>query len=530
MSKKRILFCGESHKINSGFGRYTKEVLQRLHDSGKYVVAEFGSYIDETYKQDVPWKVYPNAVKEQHKLYNEYKANPINQFGQWRFEKVVLHFRPDIVFDIRDYWMFSYQEVSPLRKYFNWVIGPTIDSIPQKTEWLSTFQNADAVVTHTDWAANYLKSLNRPINVLGTVSDSVDTNCFKPISWSKSYHKVKNGLPADSIIIGSVMRNQKRKLIAELFCSLREIINKTGNENIFLYLHTSFPEPSGWNIPELLQEYNVYNNVIFTYYSPINNKYCCSLYKGPKILSEEENVYYIFPNVIHGVSNDQLCEIYNLFDVYVQYAICEGLGIPQLEATSCGIPLFAVNYSGMEEILNKVGGQPIDCVLVKELETGSNRAYPINNDFIEKIISWIKLDKKSKKELSKNIRNLLIANYSWDKTTKNIMDIFDSIEPKNNWDEPMQTNTSINVPDNLSNRDFINFIVDNILCEPNFKNTFFIQNYIKNMDENISSDPIKLKQSAIKTLEIFLNNKIYCEKIRSGQIDISAEDYLNCNG
>jgi hypothetical protein len=183
----------------------------------------------------------------------------------------------------------------------------------------------------------------------------------------------------------------------------------------------------------------------------------------------------------------------------------------------------------MEEILNKVGGQPIDCILVKELETGSDRAYPINTDFIEKIISWTKLDAKSKKKLSNNTRNLLINNYSWDKTTKNIMNIFDSIEPKNNWDEPMQTSISSMVPDNLSNRDFINFIVDNILCEPNLKYTFFIQNLIRSMDEDIGSNIVNLRQNSIKTLEIFLNNKIYCEKIRSGQIDISTEDYLNYN-
>ena len=32
----------------------------------------------------------------------------------------------------------------------------------------------------------------------------------------------------------------------------------------YLYLHTSFPERSGWNIPELLQEYDAYNFTLFT--------------------------------------------------------------------------------------------------------------------------------------------------------------------------------------------------------------------------------------------------------------------------
>lgn len=529
MSKKRILMCAEFHDINSGFGRYTKEILSRLYQNPNYEIAEFASYCGDAYVKDVPWKVYPNTVPEGHKDFDVYKSNPINQFGQWRFEKVVLHFKPDIVFDIRDYWMFSYQEMSPLLNYFHWVVAPTIDSIPQKTEWLRTFNNADMVLTHTDWAANYLLSVNDKIKFSGCVSDSVDSDVFKPVTWTKSYHKASYGIPSDAIIIGSVMRNQKRKLIPELFASLRDLISKT-NQKIFLYLHTSFPEAQGWNIPELLQEYGVYNNVLFTYYNPNNKKAYCSLYKGARINCPDGDGYCVFPNVIHGLSNNQLAEIYNLFDIYVQYAICEGLGIPQLEAVACGVPLFAVNYSGMSEILTKVNGTPIDCVLAKEMETGSDRATPINSDLVNKILSWISLSKKEKIELSKKTRQLLLENYGWDKTAEKLCSVFDGLEPKNRWDQPMITR-NLNVPNNLSNRDFVNFIVDNILCEPRLKQTHFVQNLIRYMDEFYDTNSIgeskSPRQNVVKSLEVFLNNKIYCEKVRSGEIDISGEIFLN---
>jgi glycosyltransferase involved in cell wall biosynthesis len=534
--KKKVLMCAESHSINSGFGKYTKEIMSRLHDNKNYEVAEFASYLDVQHPKDVPWKVYPNAVKEGSKDFEIYKSNPLNQFGQWRFDKVVLHFKPDIVFDIRDYWMFSYQEMSPLLDYFHWVVAPTIDSIPQKTEWLTTFENADKVLTHTDWAMGYLKSLNRPINLGRSVSDSVDTNIFKPIGWTKALHKAQHALPTDSIIIGSVMRNQKRKLIAELFNSLRELIDKTQNKKIYLYLHTSYPEQSGWNIPELLQEYGVYNNVLFTYYNPTHKSYHASLYKGAKAPSlEGDNTYCIFPNVIHGVTDNQLANIYNLFDIYVQYAICEGLGIPQLEAASCGIPIFAVNYSGMSEIINKIQGTPIDYILQKELETGSDRAAPFNSDLVNKIIDWINLDAKTKRTLSIQTRESLVKHYGWNKTVDNIIAVFDDIEPKNIWDRPLKTCTTHNVADDLSNRDFVNFIIDKIICEPRLKRTYFIQNLIRSMDEGFSlgannivaNNNSAVKQNAVKTLEVYLNNKIYCEKIRSGEINISSEDYLN---
>lgn len=528
--------CAESHKVNSGFGRYTYEVLKRLHARPDYEIAEFACYENEGFAKDVPWKVYPNGVKDDHKDIGIYKANPINQFGQWRFEKVLAHFKPDIVFDIRDYWMFSYQEISPLRQYYHWIVAPTIDSIPQKQEWLMTFQNADIVLTHTEWAADYLRSLNRNINLQNCVSDSVDPNTFKPVSWTKSFHKAKYRVPSGAFIIGSVMRNQKRKLIAELFASLSAIIKQTQNNKIYLYLHTSYPEMSGWDIPELLQEYGVFNNVLFTYYAPHTKKFFVCPYQGPKIVCPgDPNNLAIFPNVVNGVDNDQLTEIYNIFDIYVQYAICEGLGIPQLEAASCGIPIFAVNYSGMEELTTKLNGVKIEHVLAKELETGSDRAVPINSDFVNKVIDWMNLDPKEQRNKSRETRKLLVENYSWEKTAANLMEVFDRLESKNMWDKPLRINPSINVPKDLPNREFVYFIIDNVLMAPEIKNTYFIQNLIKSLDQEfVLNDPSASnltqpfnRDAVVKTLETYLNNKIYCEQLRNGSVNLSEFNFLH---
>lgn len=512
--------CGEAHSIKSGFGRYTYEILSRLYKNNNYEIAEFASYLKDDFVKTVPWKVYPNIPCNDQEM-EKYNSNAINQFGQWRFDKVVLHFKPDIVFDIRDYWMFSYQELSPLRPYFHWIVAPTIDSIPQKPEWLKTFENADMVSTHTDWAAEYLRSLNRPINLGPCVSDSVDPTEFRPISYTKNYHRAKFGIPDNSFIIGSVMRNQKRKLIAELFSSLRDLLNRTNNHKIFLYLHTSYPEQGGWNIPELLQEYNVYNNVLFTYYNPTSKRLFPSLYKGAKIpCVYNNNEYAFFPNVATGVTNSQLCDIYNIFDIYVQYAICEGLGIPQLEAASCGIPVFAVNYSGMDELTSILDGIKINFRLMKELETGSDRAVPDNNDLVNKVIWWMQKSNQEKNIISRKTRQLLVDNYSWDKTANVWTQIFDSIQPKDIWHQPLQTKPDLSVPQIPNNRDFVCYIVNNVLKEPQLNNTYFIQSMIKSLDEKFAiSDKVispTQRQDYIKVLENFLNNKIYCEEIRSG--------------
>lgn len=63
--KKRILFVGEASFLNTGFSTYYRELLPRLVATGKYEIAEFGSYA----RQDDPqvasfirgrWKFYGN--------------------------------------------------------------------------------------------------------------------------------------------------------------------------------------------------------------------------------------------------------------------------------------------------------------------------------------------------------------------------------------------------------------------------------------------------------------------------------------
>lgn len=518
--------CAESHDVKSGFGRYTHEIMSRLYKNPNYEVAEFSCYHKEDKPNNVPWKIYPNEPSDKNEQeLNAYRQNPTNQFGQWRFDKVVLDFKPDIVFDIRDYWMFSYQEISPMRNYFNWIVAPTIDSVPQKAEWLKTFENADIVLTHTDWAGDYLKSLDRKINIGPSVSDSVDSETFKPINYTKSYHRTKFGLPTDAFVIGAVMRNQKRKLIPELFKSLRELLDKTKNPSIFLCLHTSFPETQGWNIPELLEEFGVANNVLFSYFAPGIQKLYVSTYKGPKIICfDDPSTVAVFPNVINGVSNKQLSEVYNLFDIYVQYAICEGLGIPQLEAASCGIPIFAIDYSGMEEVTTKINGTKLQYLLSKELETGAERATPDNNYFVEKVIEFMSMTKEEKKNISINTRKLLLDQYGWDKTAETLMSVFDNVQPKNRWDDKLETDVACMVPDNLSNRDFVNFIIVNILKEKRLLKTYYIQNLIRALDEgylNLGSPSPLSRQEVVKILENYINHKVFCENIRCGNVKMN---------
>src|SRR5688500_7845485 len=130
MRKKRILHPTEATFLKTGYSNYSYEVLKRLHATGKYEIAELGCFARSSDPQvaKLPWKFYGNLPDPNNK--NEvdfYRASQLHAFGSWRFEEILLDLQPDIVFDIRDWWMYEFEERSPFRNYYHWAIMPTVD-------------------------------------------------------------------------------------------------------------------------------------------------------------------------------------------------------------------------------------------------------------------------------------------------------------------------------------------------------------------------------------------------------------------
>ncbi len=528
MSKK-ILFCTESSHISSGFGNFSRAILSRLYSLG-YDVAELSCYRTPSQVKIEPWKIYPAALSKDHPKYKQYSADISNSFGKFIFDFVLLDYKPDIVIDFRDFWMFAYQEISPLRKFFYWMIAPTFDSSPLLVDTMVNFSNADMVLTHTKWANDELSRLdkNRQLNLGGILSDSVDTNIFKPVE-NKNSHKLKYNL-SDAFIIGSVLRNQKRKLIPELFDILRKVLDNNPNKNILLYLHTSYPEIDGWNIPELLLEYNVANYVLFTYRCNKCHHFITKKYHGPTTICNNCKSVAGMCSVTNGISESDLSDIYNLFDIYIQYAICEGFGIPQVEAVACGVPLITIDHGAMGEI-----GRNLNASLVKvktsfrEADSNAIRIYPDNNHAINVIESL--LNNTTLSDIGHQSRKLLLEKYSWDKTTQNLIDIIDNIElsqDQGKWDLPTQNIVGdTNMSYDGDNKKFINYIVENIIKEPILMKTSYIMNMIYNLNIGVmltKSGVIKYDiNNAIRSLDLYLQHKVLLENIRTNQKTMPVE-------
>jgi len=479
MRKKRILFCSEATFLNTGYATYTREILNYLHSTGKYELAEMGSYGErnDVRAKDIPWGYYgvvPNQSCEPKASQEEldaYGASGHGQFGEWIFEHVCLDFMPDIVCDIRDFWMLEFAERSPFRPYFKWAIMPTVDARPQARQWIATYESAEACFTYSDWAGGVLeKQSGGKINYLGSAPPSAHP-AYNMIE-DKRAHKKSMGIDPDYKIIGTVMRNQRRKLYPDLFEAFKKFLDQSEDKKYYLYCHTSYPD-LGWDIPELIQENGLSSHVLFTYICPETKKPFASLFNGAVAQSPYTGKWgSTLSNVKNGLSYEDLCRVINLFDLYSQYANCEGFGLPQVEAAACGVPVCGTDYSAMESVLRKLGGYPIKpAALYKELETGCLRAVPDNEAAAELFKEFFSKTEEERKDIGKNTRQLFDQYYQWNISGKQWEDYFDSVEiepVQATWASPAKIHTPAEKPDadqvnSINTNSLSKWLISNVL-------------------------------------------------------------------
>jgi glycosyltransferase involved in cell wall biosynthesis len=456
MRKKRILFCSEASHLNTGYAGYTREVLSYLYSTNKYEIAELGCYATDDYESKTPWLFYgvspSNPSPEEQKAF---MSSMSNQFGEYKFAEVCLEFLPDIVCDIRDFWMLEFEERSPLRKFYNWVIMPTVDAAPQATHWLMTYASADICLTYSSWAEEVLRNSGLT-NVLGAAPPSAHRGLA--MSENKQSLREKYPIMKDKFVIGTVMRNQRRKLYPDLFEAFSKLLKSVENpEKYLLYCHTSFPD-MGWDLPEILLKNGISNNVLFTYVCRETNKIIPHQFAGPTIPSPfKEGALAGLTNVKSGVSIEQFNEIYNFFDLYVQYANSEGFGLPQVEAAACGVAVMSVDYSAMSSVIRKLGGFPLKPkALYKEMETGCMRAVPDNDDTASRIKEFFQLTEQERKNIQQTTHQNFVKHFSWEESGKKWEQAFDSL-PLRDFSETWFSSPNFAQPDpplsdeNLSN-------------------------------------------------------------------------------
>lgn len=502
MRKKKILFVSEASWLSTGYSVYTKEILSRLSQIEEFEVAELACYIDRNDPniKNTPWKVYANKPLKTDSQYNSYRASPAAQFGDLSFNHVLLEFQPDIVMDIRDWWMLEFEQRSPYRDFFHWAIMPTVDASPQNSQWINTYNSADSVFAYSEFGRDTMLEQCNSLKFVDIASPAA-SDAFVPVS-DKRAHKQLMGVSGESIIFGTVMRNQKRKLYPDLLKSFREVLDKTDRNNVYLYCHTYYPDV-GWEIPDLVQKNGLANRVLFTYKCKSCKNISVDFFQNSIQIC---NKCKRFSNQMVGISNPidekELSKVYNIFDAYVQYANSEGFGMPQLEAARCGLPVISTYYSAMQSIIDNIDGYGIKPVsYYNECETGCDRAVPDNQAFISLVLEMLESHKKNPDffiEQGERIKNKAANCYTWDKAADVWAKRFHEVELKDiesTWMSPpkiIQPKTELAQGLN-SPIEITNFIFEQVLCKPEWIGGHIWKRTLKDLTfgfrcDNVSKD------------------------------------------
>ncbi len=486
--KPRVMLCNEASFLSTGFATYGLEVMKRLHVTGKYELFEYASYgqPNDQRASELPWG-YMTAMPQSDAERGAYEANPINQFGEWKFEEACLKFRPDVVWDIRDYWMLEYQGRSPLRRHFHWAIMPTVDAAPQNEEWVATYLEADGVFTYSDWGQDVLREQSGGLTkLLGSAPPGADLDTYEVKKDTKAHRRLM-GIDENALIVGTVMRNQKRKLYPDLLEAFAQFLREAPREmasRAFLYLHTSWPDV-GWDIPRLIKETGLSGRIVMTY----SCKTCGAVY--PSFFADALATCRRcgqrtagFPTSHVGVSRKVLAEVISLFDVYVQYANSEGFGMPQVEAAACGVPVMAVDYSAMSDVVRKLGGFPIRVQRkYREAETHCWRALPDNADLVRLLVSFFTAPQTVRRKWGYDARMAVERHYSWDRTAKLWEDHFDAATPRESWALPAQLHEpQRSVPGGLSNGEFVRWGITHVAGRPELADSYLAMRLTRDLN------------------------------------------------
>jgi len=537
--KKKILWVSEASFMNTGFSVQAMECIQRLHATGKYELAELGSYVNDNDPRglDLPWQFYGAIPTQEGTLAHKrfYSSNE-GQFGAAVFEDVLLDFQPDIVIHPRDPWMNNYELESPYRKYYKSIWIPTIDGEPQKAEWIDEYRTADLLLTHSKYAKELLNRQAPDINVFDMANPGVNHEIFKPMS--KATCRQILGLPQNANIVMTMMRNQKRKLfpdLIEMFAQFLDYCAKKDNvelaKNTFLYLHTSYPDV-GYDIARHILQNNLSHKVFCTYYCRNCSKFYASHFQTEMTTCKHCGALAaILPNTQYGLTREEVALVHNAADIYIQYAVCEGLGMPLCEAKACGIPVMAPSYSAMTEHCECLGTWKINVQRgfhEDVMGTEQFRSLPDNEDAYKKLYVFFK--NHAKNNYSNILRQNAIDNFSFDRSAKVIENAIDSISILNRnmtwlYNEKRFMPMNFRVPDIQNNGDFIDYLITNIMFMPERINTEWRHKLVKGLNVgyiNYKNSRIQFtKEAAIEMAKEIVSAHNYWENARINKLGIN---------
>lgn len=463
MRKKTILIHSNYCKAFTGFGKNKKNILKYLYKTGKYNVVEAANMkrVSDTSTEKLPWDCYGTVPDNYESLPEDQKRSA--GYGSAEIDRIVEEVRPDVYIGVEDIWAFTDYNKKPWWNKVNSMVWTTLDSLPILPQAL---EYAPKIKHYYVWSSFAEKAFKESgYEHIKTLRGSLDIDSFYKLD-DEARTKLRDfhGVNQADFIVGFVFRNQLRKSVPNLLDGFK--LFKKDKPHAKLLLHTHWSE--GWDIMRLLEEKNIQNTDILTTY------FCssCGAYHVKNFTHEKEKCRECgqntsnTTNVSHGVSEDQLNQVYNLMDVYCHPFTSGGQEIPVQEAKLTELITLVTDYScGEDSCSEESGGLPLSWHEYREPGTQFIKASTDADSINQMLQTVYDMPEKERIEMGKKSKKWVVDNFSVDVIGKKLESIIDdmpfldeNVDIKN-----IHYNDLYEMPTGLSNEEFIIDLYKNIL-------------------------------------------------------------------
>lgn len=434
--KKRLLYISDSSSARTGFGGTSRALLKSLFQCGKFEIHHLccSAIEGDPQLQLFPWKSYgtlPNNQNELNQLNSDPHAARMASYGERAFNDIVKKVEPDVIWLNQDYWgiNFALSRDFVSSGKIPTVFNCTVDSLPLMQSMIDEVPRMKYFFVWSKFAEEAFHKLGEKYQHVKTLRGAIDTSKFYPLEKSKKVSlRVENNIEVNAFVIGFVFRNQLRKSIDKLIQGYK-LWKDTYKPSRPTYLQLHCNKNEGWDIERQCEEFGVdKKEVLITYICKNCKKYEILPIGGENLTCkycQADSLVTTSPRF--GVTDEQLCEIFNIQTVYVQAFTSGAQENPIIQSCLVGNPTSCTNYSCGESHVKSSNGlvHPLDFFIYKEIGTNFNKAATKVDSICETINKFYNLTEQEREELGRKTRKWALDNFDSKKIAKFIENFID---------------------------------------------------------------------------------------------------------
>ena len=336
--KATRILCYMDFMCPTGFGTVAHNVLDRLTPYFKANNIEVDvcalNYADNPHQQYNEQIMVLNPklfARNQEDYYWRDGVLKVLQFGEydlfWAMNDI-----PVIAPMGRHLQYLNQDKVFKKQKPFKTLLYTPIDSQPYQ-RYFKDLECFDTLATYTEYGKKEIidtyknVSPNKNISV-EVINHGIDKINFKPLNKKKEL-RAKYNLPQDAFIWGNINKNQPRKDIGGTLIAFKYFKNwlkeNHPNEKAVLYLHCYHSDKTGINLFVAIER--------------------CGLMLGEDVILPMDEKY-----INNKYTTQEMNELYNCFDAFVNTTMAEGWGLSVTEAMGVGLPIVVGLHTSLNEI------------------------------------------------------------------------------------------------------------------------------------------------------------------------------------